>query len=536
MKRKHAFLSLLSFVAPAFCLLSCQPTLSSLSLEESFEGIEAEVAKFEDFSLYYDPERAGYLVGDYKGSLTALTVPGQATGEDGVTAPVVGLADYAFYGRKGITTVLLGENITSIGEYAFADTDITDLRIEGGITQLGAHAFDQCHLTYYEKEGLQFLPSWEDPYGIAVLDGTFVSYSQEKLFTHALIKPGTTEIVEKALYEHKELETIAIPATVTSIGKKAFAWCESLSSIILPSSITEIGDDAFYNCYALTSAALPSQLTVIPSSLFCYCRPLSSITIPSSVTAIGSSAFYACSALKTVAIPSSVTAIGYDAFQGCSSITDTYISVDSIQGFLSVRGKQYLRGAVHLMDKDGQEITSVTIPDSVTSIGENAFYNCSSIESFHIPASVTSIAQTAFYGCKPKPIAYISVNTIPDFLSMKGMDRLKGTVHLIDKDGQEITSIEIPNSVTSIPVYAFYNCSSLTSIEIPNSITSIGGSAFSGCSSLTSVVIPASVRTVGYHLFYNCSSDLIIYCEAESEPKGWELWSDDFTVVWGYKG
>ena len=163
----------------------------------------------------------------------------------------------------------------------------------------------------------------------------------------------------------------------------------------------------------------------------------------------------------------SVTSIGDRAFHNCSSLTTVTIpeSVTSIgyQAFL-----------------DCSSLTSITIPNSVTSIGDWAFYGCSSLTSITIPNSVTSIGDRAFSGCS------------------------------------SLTSITIPNSVTSIGDYAFYGCSSLTSITIPNSVTSIGDSAFYGCSSLTSIIIPNSVTSIGDDAFaetpwYNNISDGVIY-------------------------
>ena len=129
-----------------------------------------------------------------------------------------------------------------------------------------------------------------------------------------------------------------------------------------------------------------------------------------------------------------------------------------------------------------------------------AFRNCSDLASVTIPDSVTSIGNLAFFGCSG------------------------------------LTSVTIPVSVTSIGDYAFYYCESLTDIVIPNSVTSIEGCAFLGCSDLRGTIIPDSVTSMGYHVFFGCR-DAIIYCEAESKPSGWDnAWYFECTVVWGYKG
>ena len=142
---------------------------------------------------------------------------------------------------------------------------------------------------------------------------------------------------------------------------------------------------------------------------------------------------------------------------------------------------------------------SVTIEEGVTSIGAYALSGCSSITSIELPDSLNSIGDNAFSGCA------------------------------------KLTSIVIPEGVTTIGENAFYGCSKLTSIELPESVTYIGSYAFRDCTSLTSIVIPEGVTTIGYYAFYGCTK-LTIYCEAESQPNGWNpYWnSSSCPVVWGY--
>ena len=226
---------------------------------------------------------------------------------------------------------------------------------------------------------------------------------------------------------------------------------------------------------------------------------MTSVTIPNSVTSIGSSAFAWCSSLTSVTIPNSVTSIGEWAFYDCSSLT------------------------------------SVTIGNSVTSIGEKAFYECSSLTSIEIPNSVTSIGNSAFetvpsiiyngtatgrpWGARSLN-GYIEGNLVyadatkttllACFAAVEGEIVIPNSVTSIGDyafyNCRSLTSVTIPNSVTSIGDYAFYNCSGLTSVTIPNSVTSIGERAFEDCRSLTSVTIPNSVTSIGNYAFYYCSS------------------------------
>ena len=236
------------------------------------------------------------------------------------------------------------------------------------------------------------------------------------------------------------------------------------------------------------------------------------LTIPSKVNdgtnfyivkEIGNLGFCENTGLTSVTIPNSVTSIGKKAFMNCRSLAS--VSIPSSVTFISDEAF-----------RDCRLLASISIPSSVTSIGESAFYYCSSLASVSIPSSVTSIGKWVFAGCSSLASVSIpsSVTSIGDY-AFRGCSSLASvsipsSVTSIGSSAfsgcSSLASISIPSSVTSIGYEAFSGCSSLASISIPSSVTSIGSSAFSGCSSLASVSIPSSVTSIGSRAFSGCSS------------------------------
>ena len=214
------------------------------------------------------------------------------------------------------------------------------------------------------------------------------------------------------------------------------------------------------------------------------------------------------SSVKKVVIEDGVTSIGDAAFYGCSSLTS--ITIPSI---VTSIGNSAFDGC--------SSLTSITIPDSVTSIGDFALYGCSSLTSITIPDGVTSIGYYAFSNCSS-----LTSITIPDSVTNIGNSAFSYCSNL--------TSITIPNSVTSIGTYAFSNCWYLTSITIPDSVTSIGNSAFEDCSSLTSITIPKSVTSIGNDAFYGCNN-LTVYLENGSTLTSNDLGVDESKIAFYYQ-
>ena len=328
-------------------------------------------------------------------------------------------------------------------------------------------------------------------YGYIILDDGTVEIDICRSDPKELIVPDqldgrkVTRIGDSAFLICSKITSITIPDSVTSIGAGSFSGCRSLTSITIPDSVTSIGNEAFFGCISLTSITIPNSVTSIGVNPFESCDKLTSIivspdhptlevmdgvlfskpdkrlvcypcafkadsyVIPDGIQTIGGRAFYFNDSLSSVTIPDSVTSIEYGAFSNSA-------------------------------------LTSITIPDSVVSIGYEAFYACTRLASIKLSNNVTSIGDDAFDFC---PITTIS---IPDSVTSMGCAFAMCS---------NLTSVIIPDSLTSIAVGMFSECSSLTSISIPETITGIGDRAFYHCRSLRNITIPASVTSIGEKVF-----------------------------------
>ncbi len=244
--------------------------------------------------------------------------------------------------RKAITSAIIEDGVTNIGEYAFCGcTGLISVTIPASITTIGDSAFEYCI----------------------------------------------------------GLTSVNIPDSVTAIGEHVFHGCTSLTSITIPDSVTVIDEWAFYGCTGLTSITIPDSVTAIGEYAFDSCTGLISVTIPASVTTIGSGAFYYCTGLTSVSISASVTTIGAWAFVECNGLTS--IEVDRANpSYTSVGGVLFDKEITELIQYPANKAdTEYTIPSGVTTIGWDAFYGCESLTSVTIPDSVTVIGEWAFYGC-----------------------------------------------------------------------------------------------------------------------------------------
>lgn len=306
------------------------------------------------------------------------------------------------------------------------------------------------------------------------------------------------------------IPSLVIPGTITYSGKTY--------------TVTSIGDLAFYKA-GLQSLTIPSTVKTIGAYAFGYCDWLKSVSIPNSVTSIGKYAFSDCKALQSIAIPSSATSIDAGAFENCSSLESISVA-ESNANYCSVDGVLYSKDKTQLIAYPGGKEGGFSVPETVTSIGDQAFWNCDKLTNISFPNSLTSIGADAFLFCDGLTSIVIpnSVTSIGSYAFYKCVNlesvSLSNSITTLEKSvfygNEKLLSVKLPASLVSIGNYAFYNCNSLISIEIPNSATSIGDGAFYICTSLNSISVPASVTYIGNEALCGLKSTTAINVDASN--------------------
>ena len=484
-------------------------------------------------------------------------------------------------------------SVTSIGEYAFGYcSSLTSITIPNSVTSIEGYAF--------------FGTSWleNQPDGCVYINNCLYGYKGEMpKNTHIDIKEGTITICSGAFNGCSFLTSITIPNSVTSIGWYAFFGCSSLSSIEIPNSVTEIGTFAFSdtpwlknqpdgcvyigNCFyeykgempenthidikegtiticgeafngysSLTSITIPNSVISIGDGAFLGCSSLTSVTIGNSVTEIGDFAFYGCSSLASITIPNSVTKVGCAIFSGCSSLKSVILS----ENMVSLRWGRCMYDDYSGFFESCSSLTSITIPNSVTWIGERAFIGCSSLTSVTIGNSVTLIGEDAFVGCSTldtlicefgddvlfyekdhqfagtKNLRYFEgpaklVNSIKEEFQTQFSNTLT-EVHITDGELDEngfnyinrskksLHTIDLAGTTnTAINDLAFYDCYKLENLMLPGNLETIGFKAVAECYQLKEINIPASVVEINDAAFEHCRSIKSITFGGQAEAK-----------------
>ena len=454
--------------------------------------------------------------------------------DDSTLDGVIDIPDTVISGGQTYTVTAIG--VSAFGSFS-TPINVSSVFIPATVRSIGSHAFIYCN---------------------ALTTVTFAEGSQLK------------SIGNNAFWGSEHLyprfKEIKIPDSVETIGNGAFRHCQNLERITLPSALQTLSNGTFYGCAALSEVTFPASLKTIEKSAFGYCRNLSEVKLPASLTTIQSYVFNGCSALKTVFYDGSLAQWNHitankDADNDADKDVLGYSCPSLVTGdytaqFISVKDDPFAYPppkTVTITKYTGTEST-VILPSKisswpVTKIGEDAFQDNTTITSVTIPANVTEIGSNAFAGCTN----LISVNYEGDWSNLtiqSGNPAVQDAANapLFDFDftpdntaaivtnykyngaaadvtipsrykgkpvttighaaffNSAVTSVTIPDSVTSISDSAFINCPQLTNISIPNSVTYIGFSAFNSCTSLKSITLPSSLSTIQSYAFCNCGN------------------------------
>ena len=472
----------------------------------------------DDFTYTLIDEYSKVKILSYIGSDTDVVIPDRIDNKK-----VTSIADSAFR-NKSITSVVFGQYVESIGNYAFYSCQsLNKLDFsKSSVKTIGDYAFTVCE----SLKSIEFPDSLESiGYGAfsAYTNGYRGSYVGSSLKS-VKFGSGLKSIADYAFYENSALNTVKFTGVAltsigyqsfyntaiteldlsgadASIGTYAFYRCNSLETVKL-SGVKTIGQNAFDNCRKLTSVELSENLTIIESGAFESCVALKNIEIPDSVTTIGDNSFKDCTELETVTIGKGCTSVTASAFTEDFNLVKFNVSEDN-ENYTSVDGVLYNKEKTAVVCYPKSLSGEYVIPDTVTSIEKAAFENCNKLTKITIGSGVETVNPYAFNQCNLlATVVFKDSNTANKKICERAFYYCGS-----------LTEVDFGNAVTSIGDYAFTVCSKIKSLEFPDSLTSIGQFAFSPYtdgtggtykeSNLESVKFGTGLKTIGNYAFYD---------------------------------
>ena len=485
---------------------------------------------------------------------------------------IFGIGDYAFYNSSNLISITLPNSITTIGNSSFSGcSSLLSIIIPEGVTSINNYAFKNCvGLTSIE------IPS-------SVIDLSNAAFNGCNNLTHLILNSntvanGTNNI--KSIFG-ANIQKCILGNSVTSIGEYAFYGCNTLVSVSIPNSVIEVGTDAFRGCsnlsevhisdiaawctihfpngttnplyYAhnlylgeelLTNLIIPDNVSSVSAEAFAYCNSLTSVTVPenvielrirafdncnnlahvtinsnsvmssggikgifganvseyiigNSVTTIGNSAFYDCTGMTSVTIGNGVSNIANSAFANCSGLNEVHIS--DLATWCNITFENLLANPLytaHNLYLNDDIVSDLIIPENVTSIGNYAFNGCTCIVSLTVSKSVTNIGNSVFDNCNNLMSVIWCPKTLTDYSSASNAP--------FYNIRNQINSFILGNEVRTIPAFLCYGMSNIMSVIFPNSVKNIGGNAFDGCSNIDSLIIDSNIQSIGLGAFTHC--------------------------------
>ena len=382
-----------------------------------------------------------------------------------------------------ITSVIIEEGVTSIGDYAFTWCfNLSSVEIPAGVTSIGDNAFTGAKLT------------------------------------SVTIPSSVESIGEYAFMSCSDLKSLTISGGVESIGDWAFSGCGSLEGVTIPSSVTSIGDWAFMGCNSMKNLTISEGVENIGNNAFGVCSSLSSVTIPSSVISIDDAAFFYCG-LTSVSIPASVASIGDNPFAACSNLTN--IEVDEANRmYCNQDGVLFNKGTTELICCPAGLTGVYAIPASVESIGGNAFTGCAGLTSVIIPEGITGIGESAFSGCDNLENVYYGGTSdqwnalCADGIADGNESLTSATIHFIG-----VPDLILPSALTEIGDEAFMG-GAFTFVKLSENSTTIGENAFADCPNLMYIFVPRMNADIDEDAF-GTQTELTIFGKAGGDVQSY---------------
>lgn len=487
------------------------------------------------------------------------------------------IGDYAFYGCTGLSSVTLPETVTAINYYAFYRcTSLKQIDLPQSISNIGYCAFACSGLTsaefrsnirYESQDMWAYGHAYEGCEGITsvTLDSSWTKIP-DSLFAgmtglKTVTLPDTVKTIETSAFGNcSSLTSVNLPYGLKTLDGAVFAGCSSLKEITIPEGITGWGSSLFSSCSSLETVHLPSTLQYLTDSSFSYCTSLSSIdfsntalkeiggsvfydcksmeslTLPSTLKTISSYAFNNMTALKRIVIPAGVTRIGeyyeYDSswrfylFIGCDNLEEILVE-NGNTGYASENGILYNADKTILIACPAKvNMTSLVIPNTVTTIAEYAFSGNTTLQSVTISAGVTSELNNNTLPAAATALYVDSAN--PVYASADGMIYSKDMKKLAAMPAGYQGSYTIPEGVEYIYAAACSGCSGLTAITVPEGVTSIQYSTFTGCTALAEIHLPYTLKTIATSAFTSCSALTDVYYNGELDD-----WNNISIGDWG---
>lgn len=518
-------------------------SLTSIDLPESLEeiGVNAfqECSNLTKVNFSSSVKKIGQNA-FFRCALETLTLP----------STIEEIGDYAFSGNTSL--LWINHNVPDAkGRWLFSScTSLERVTFGEQVRIINWYSFDNCSnlMKVNLSEGLEEIES-----------GAFCKCKSLK----AIILPNTLKKIGEDIFRECPIESLSIPASIEEISHLFYTGSSTLKSVYYNAPNVKGGDGIFENCKALEQVTFGEQVRVIPSNTFRLCSALKDIILPEGLEEIGGNAFGYCTSLTSVTIPRSVTTIGSGAFDNCN-ITSVTINSDALvsksyrdpdlsAGFVGLKMIFGKKVQEYILGQDvksigemafcycGDALTSVVIPNGVTSIDHDAFAGCANLSYLTIPESVTTIGEGAFWNCKaltsiiiPKNVENIGKAAFKECASLGSVDIENGVKSIGDNAFEKcigLPSVVIPNSVTSLGKGAFYGCSSLTSVTIGDNVGIIDESTFWDCSSLTSLTIGNSVTVIDGNAFRGCNITSLTIPNSVSTIKDYAFYSGGLKSV-----